>query len=374
MKIIAYYLPQFHEIPENNKWWGKGFTEWENVKNAQKLFNDHNQPRVPKNGNYYNLDDINVMIKQAKLAQKYGIYGFCYYHYWFNGKKLLEKPLENMLKEPKVDIPFCLSWANETWTRTWADKNKEVLIKQEYGKKADWEKHFYYLLDYFMDDRYIKIDGSPLFIIYRPYNIPKLKEMINFWQELAVKTGLSKIKFAYQDRQYNHLIDENGYLFDFGIEYQPQIVMHEEQLKLHTRINRTFNVLADKLPFLRNKFTMMRLNYDTLWKNIITNEPRDEKMIPGAFVDWDNTPRYKNRGSICVNVTPEKFHSYLTKQIINAREKYKKEFIFLFAWNEWGEGGYLEPDEKYSFQMLEAIERALEETGELNAKNVHEKD
>ena len=160
MKIIAFYLPQFHEIPENNEWWGKGFTEWVNVKKAQKLFDGHNQPREPLNDNYYDLKDNSVMDWQISIAKKYGVYGFCFYHYWFNGHLLLQKPVEAFLSNKKQDMPFCICWANEHWTNAWVSKANKVLIEQEYGKEEDWKEHFDYLLPFFKDDRYIKNNGE----------------------------------------------------------------------------------------------------------------------------------------------------------------------------------------------------------------------
>ena len=168
MKIIAFYLPQFHNIPENDEWWGNGFTEWTNVKKAKPIFEGHQQPKVPLNNNYYNLLDDNVKVWQADLAKKYGVYGFCYYHYWFNGKMLLEKPMEQMLENKEVDIPFCISWANEPWTKAWVGDEKKMLIAQEYGQEEEWKEHFMYLLPFFKDERYIKKDGKPFFIFYRP--------------------------------------------------------------------------------------------------------------------------------------------------------------------------------------------------------------
>lgn len=361
MKIIAFYLPQFHEIPENNKWWGDGFTEWKNVKGAKPLFKGHNQPRVPLEDNYYDLTNIQSLIHQSELAKESGIYGFCYYHYWFNGKLLLEKPLELMLRKPEVDIPFCLSWANETWTRTWADKNKSVLIEQTYGDKNTWEDHFNYLFQYFDDPRYIYVDEKPLLVIYRPYNIDKCDEMLKLWNSLAIEHGLKGITFAYQDRAFDHKTHKFGHLFDYGIEYQPQRVKDDEQHTAKSTINRALNVFAEKVPLFRGKSTSMKLNYDRLWERILNSRPIDDKMIPGAFVDWDNTPRYKNRGSMCMGVSPEKFKKYLSLQIDNAKKNYNKDMIFMFAWNEWGEGGYLEPDTKNGKAMLNAIREAVEE-------------
>ena len=192
MKIITFYLPQFHEIPENNEWWGKGFTEWVNVKKAQPLYEGHEQPRVPLNENYYNLLDPNVQVWQAKIAKEYGVYGFCYYHYWFNGKLLLEKPMENMLKNRDIDIPFCVCWANEPWTRAWVGETK-VLIPQLYGEKREWKEHFDYLLPFFKDSRYICDDGKPLVVIYRPEVIECLNEMLDYWNELAIQEGFEGV-------------------------------------------------------------------------------------------------------------------------------------------------------------------------------------
>ena len=172
VKIIPFYLPQFHEIPENNKWWGEGFTEWTNVRKAKPLFEGHRQPKIPLDNNYYNLMDDNVKIWQAKIAKEHGIFGFCYYHYWFkNGRKLLEKPAEQMLQNQEIDIPFCFCWANENWSKNWDGGNREVIMEQHYGGKQDWEMHFQYLLPFFRDKRYITVHGKPIFVIYKPEQI-----------------------------------------------------------------------------------------------------------------------------------------------------------------------------------------------------------
>ncbi|RRQ78488.1 glycoside hydrolase family 99-like domain-containing protein, partial [Enterococcus faecium] len=198
MRVIAFYLPQFHEIPENNEWWGEGFTEWTNVKTARPLYSGHYQPREPINDNYYDLLNDDVKEWQVSIAKKNGIYGFCFYHYWFDGKMLLEKPVEQFLKNKNLDINFCLSWANEPWTKAWVSKNDSILIEQNYGNEENWEKHFDYLLPFFKDSRYICNDGKPLFVIYRPEQIGCLNEMLDYWQILAKKNGLAGIDFAYQ--------------------------------------------------------------------------------------------------------------------------------------------------------------------------------
>lgn len=221
MKIIAFYLPQFHNIPENDEWWGDGFTEWVNVKAAKPLFEGHQQPKVPLNDNYYNLLDDNVKIWQAKIAKEHGVYGFCYYHYWFSGKMLLEKPMEQMLKNKAVDIPFCISWANETWTKAWVNDEKKVLILQKYGEKDEWKQHFDYLLPFFKDDRYIKENNKPLFIIYRPEVVECLNEMLDYWNQLAIENGFDGMCFAYQTINMDITNGSDTSRFDYDIEFQP---------------------------------------------------------------------------------------------------------------------------------------------------------
>lgn len=360
MKIIAFYLPQFHTFPENDEWWGKGFTEWVSVKNARPLSQDHNQPRVPLDGKYYDLSDVEVRRWQERLAKQYGIYGFCYYHYWFNGKKLMEKPMEQMREDGQGDMPFCISWANEDWTRSWAANKRKVLIAQTYGDQRDWNRHFQYLLPFFQDRRYIKLKGKPIFIIYRPELIPCLREMLECWQRLAREAGFPGISFMHQYREYDHTTSPTGDLFDYGIEYQPILARKKYRRSLKYIWEYGWNQAAARIPLLRSRYTLLRYDYCKEWERIIHMTPVDEKMIPGAFVDWDNTPRHRYCGSFYYYATPENFKKYLTIQIRRAREVYHKDMMFLFAWNEWGEGGYLEPDELHGYGMLEAVRDALE--------------
>lgn len=365
MKIISFYLPQFHRFPENDRWWGEGFTEWVNVKNAKPLFKGHNQPKEPLNDNYYNLLDTDTLKWQSKLAKEYGIYGFCYYHYWFDGKMLMEKPMELMLRNTDIDLPFCICWANENWTKAWTKKSREILIGQSYGDQRDWEKHFEYLYNFFSDKRYITIDDKPVIIIYRPEIVPTLTEMIDVWQKRAKEKGLKGLCVMYQQVFYDHTKEKTGELFDYGIEYEPGYVVHQMQRKNLTVIrSKIFHEIVHKLHLPQTLASTIHYNYDDVWKNILNIVPRDEKMIPGAYVNWDNTPRYKSGASVHVGFSLEKFEKYLTKQIIHTREVYHKDMIFMFAWNEWGEGGYLEPDKANGYGMLKAIKNALLSTNE----------
>ena len=384
MKIITFYLPQFHDIPENDEWWGKGFTEWVNVKKARPLYKGHEQPRIPMNGNYYNLLDDNVKIWQAQIAKKYGIYGFCYYHYWFGGKLLLEKPMEQMLANPEIDIPFCISWANEPWTKAWVNESK-VLIPQFYGGKKEWKEHFDYLLPFFKEDRYIKEDNKPLFIIYRAEVIDCLNDMLDYWTELAQQNGFSGMKYAYQNLTFDLMPNKDDSRFDYNIEFQPSYAWNDLNNKSAVQKSKVWNFLRNvkrriytetekKLGFDLQRYfnhkgkeknaSVLKTEYDEAWKAILEHTPENEKNIPGAFVGWDNTPRKGHRGQVYVGDTPEKLNKYMSKQIQRAKLIYQKDMIFMYAWNEWAEGGYLEPDERTGYKNLEAIRDALKENNE----------
>lgn len=381
MKIIAFYLPQFHNIPENNEWWGDGFTEWVNVKNAKPLYEGHVQPKEPLNDNYYDLTDDKVKLWQSQLAKKYGVYGFCYYHYWFNGKLLLEKPMEQMLANPEIDTHFCICWANEAWTKAWVNST-QVLIPQKYGGKKEWKDHFDYLLQFFKDDRYIKCDGKPLLVIYKPELIECGNEMIDYFQELAKEAGFPGLAMAYQHGNmdfYSENKDDSHY--DLDIEFQP-IYARFDYDKAHSKsgIKTKLKPLYNKLSIWAGKKlgreinirlkasgadTVRKYDYDKIWETILTKKVVDEKRVPGAFAMWDNTPRHGLKGHVYTGSTPEKFEKYLEQLVIKTKTEYKKDMIFVYAWNEWAEGGYLEPDKENGYGYLEAIHKALEATGEL---------
>lgn len=376
-KIIAFYLPQFHAIPENDEWWGKDFTEWVNVKKAKPLFEGHNQPRVPLNNNYYNLLNRDTMKWQIDLAKKYGVYGFCFYHYWFDGHMLLEKPMEMMLKDSELNIPFCISWANENWTNAWkADGDVKTLIQQTYGKKDEWVRHFNYLLPFFKDKNYILEDNKPFFIIYRPEIIPCLNEMLDCWNDLAKKNGFAGMTFAYQQLSFHVSEYRDESRFDYNIEYQPGYARYDLRMNQDSNKKRAAFLLRsfirniilkiDKLTGtnINSRFSSKKLSfedYDKLCNEIIARRPDSDKAIPGMFVGWDNTPRRGNGGTVCLGSSPEKFEYYLKKQLYNTKYNYKKDKLFIFAWNEWAEGGYLEPDERNRYGYLEAIRNALKD-------------
>lgn len=368
-KVIAFYLPQYHPIPENDKAHGEGFTEWTNVKKAQPLYEGHNQPRVPLNENYYSLLNEEVMIQQAKLARENGIYGFCYYHYWFkNGKKLLEKPVEMMLDNKKIDIPFVLCWANENWTRRWDGGNNEVIVEQDYGDYEDLKNHVDYLCRFFEDDRYIKIDGKPILIIYKPEIIPDLKKMVTFIRSRVKENGFSDIVLMSQYPDYYFSCPKDK-LFDYHIQFEPKYIQDYEVEKLnlkrrkikHWLLSHGFNNSYQKLltRYQKNKKKeLVHRDYEHDWKEILAMTDISSKAIAGAFVDWDNTSRNRN-GLVYDGTSPEKFATYFSEYVQKVDREYSTDFIFINAWNEWAEGAYLEPDEKNGYKYLEAVKRAI---------------
>ena len=373
LKVIAFYLPQFHRIPENDEWWGEGFTEWTNVKKARPLFPGHDQPRIPLDRNYYDLRDDRVKVWQAETAQSHEIYGFCYYHYWFkNGKKLLQKPAEQMLKNKEIRIPFCFSWANENWSRNWDGGNHEILMEQEYGGKKDWEKHFRYLLPFFKDERYITVDGKPLFIIYKPEQIIDIYQMMKYFRKRAKEEGFPGLCLAFQYPTYYSDMYYRKDIFDYRIAFEPVFSRSESSnVKTEPDIRiRLLRMLGAEwlLSIYRKKRQRLlgsswvtankrtHLSYSQAWERVLSAKWTDE-LLPGAFVDWDNTPRNRN-GVVYDGFSLDLFSKCFTKLVNRARGDNKK-MIFINAWNEWGEGAFLEPDERYKYGKLEAIRSAM---------------
>ncbi len=313
--------------------------------------------------------DTEVMIGQAELAKKYGIYGFCYYHYWFkNGKKLLEKPLEAMLKDKRVDIPFMLCWANENWTRKWDGGNNEIIVEQDYGDYEDLKKHIDYLCDFFRDERYIKIDGKPVFVIYKPEIIPNIKKVIGFIRKRVKENGFSGIVIMSQYPDYFFACKKSD-LLDYHIQFEPKFIQDYEIERMNLKrrklkhfmlshnMNYLYQILLQKYQKEKKKELVHR-NYDKDWQEIINYPVDDKRTVAGAFVDWDNTPR--NRlGLVYDNTTPEKFYYFFKKLVDKVDKEYALDYIFINAWNEWAEGAYLEPDEKNHYKYLEAVKRVM---------------
>lgn len=352
-KIIAFYLPQFHAIPENDEWWGKGFTEWTNTKKSKPLFKGHYQPREPLNNYYYNLLDSETQEWQSKLAQEYGIYGFCYYHYWFNGKLLIEKPMENMLKNKNIDIPFCISWANEPWTRNWDGRNKEVLMPQFYGDKKEWEEHFQYLISFFKDSRYILKNNKPVFLLYRTNSIDNCEAMVEYWNNRAKDYGFDGIYII--ETLTGHQKEPHIKNSSAVAEMEPMHTIRHG-LPIYTQAIR---YATKKLNKYINVFD--KISYSQVW-NCIFKKKRNynKKVFIGGFVDWDNSARWGRRAMIMSGANPERFLKYFNKQFKIA-DNIGSDFIFFNAWNEWAEGTYLEPDNLRGYAYLECIRSIVNE-------------
>ena len=355
-KVIAFHLPQFHSIPENDEWWGENFTEWINVRSGVPLFDGHNQPRIPLNSNYYDLSILDNMIWQMKLAREYGLYGFCYYHYWFNGKLLLEKPVELIREYEGEKLPYCFCWANEPWTRVWTGDSKTVLMNQEYGGEQEWAAHIKYLMRFFEDEAYIKIENKPVMVIYRTSNIPNCDEMIKYWDSRCLENGFQGI---YVIEEVNTFQNKSACKESKGVlEFEPLYTVTHKRGYLQKFIDKINTVYLNQ----KNKINCnYHYNYGVVVRQIIKrrgNKNTNKKRYLGAFPGWDNTPRKKKNGTIYHGNTPGKFQYFLEKQMEKAKEL-ESEFIFVNAWNEWSEGAYLEPDESYQYEYLEAIKKCV---------------
>lgn len=361
-KLIAFYLPQFHPIPENDAWWGKGFSDWVSVRKATPLFPGHMQPRIPHADlGYYDPRDTSVLCRQADIARVHGIEGFCFYHYWFNGKKLLEAPIENFLATGKPDFPFCLCWANEPWTRTWDGRERDVLMPQKYGGQEEWEMHFDYLLPFFKDPRAIRVDGKPVFLIYRIGNIPCVKEMIQHWRSMARDAGLPGLHIVVMLTAFTDSSDFADVGIDAACEFYPTYAFRTNGLDwlwggfkmgLHLR------ALKRWTPFAKD--TIITVDYEYIWHRILAMPKSFLVQYRGAFTNWDNSPRKGLKAVVMRGANPESYRKNLERQLKRVREDADQEpFLFINAWNEWAEGAYLEPDNINGYRYLEATRDAL---------------
>jgi len=371
-KVIVFYFPQFHAIPENDEWWGKGFTDWDNVKRGTPAFKDHSQPRVPVNNRYYDQSSLDTIRWQTDLAKQYGVSGFCHYHYWFDGKQLLETPTNLFMQTKDIDFPFCLAWANETWSRRWDGQDHYILQEQTHTPSIEkWKHHFSYLIKAWSDDRAIRIDGKPLFIIYRPAKIQDTGGMFDYWQQEARKYGIDGLYFA--TMKQSEFPDESCLEhYDAVIQFQPFEAMYSANFsdRRSHRLNRLAQTLISALPqglenilfrLRKNMSSPTLIDYDATWNRIL-ERPQEPGIttFPGAFVDWDNTARYGRRATIFKGANPERFEYWLSQLVQNvAADTQRAPLIFLNAWNEWSEGTYLEPDTRYGKQYLEALLRCV---------------
>ncbi|MBR2091152.1 MAG: glycoside hydrolase family 99-like domain-containing protein [Fibrobacter sp.] len=361
-RLIAIYLPQYYPIPENDETWGKGFTEWTNVGKAKPLFKGHYQPRVPADLGYYDLRVPETREAQAQMAKKYGVEGFMYWHYWFgNGKRLLERPFDEVLESGKPDFPFCLGWANHSWTtKTWTAtgqfQSNKMIAEQLYPGDEDYINHFSYCLKAFKDSRYIKVDGKPFYLIYSPKDIPDVEHFISLWNDLAKQNGFPGIHFvALASGQIETM---ESYL-DKGFDAIAPAYLWRAQESLSGG-----HLWYSLMHKLRDKFHMMSLekfDYKKAIKYFTSELDTKENVYPSAIPQWDRSPRSGRQAVIYYGSTPEVFKEHLKD--IKARIKNKKpehQIVLLRSWNEWGEGNYFEPDLKYGTGFLEAVKEVFE--------------
>lgn len=361
IRTIAINLPQFHPILENDQWWGKGFTEWTNVTKAKALFAGHYQPHLPADLGFYDLRLSEAREEQAQLAKQYNIDGFCYYHYWFNGKRLLNRPLDEIVASKKPEFPFMICWANENWTRRWDGQDHQVLMKQDYSNQDDIDHITFLLQNYFSDPRYIKVDNKPFFLVYRPQLFPDIRKTILAWRAEAKKYGFPDLYIGYTQSFGFHEPPE-AYGFDCAVEFQPDFN------KLPTRIRPSLKqrILNKSRGISHAAFYSNNIiSYEEYVENIIRNDDVKQNIYKSLFPMWDNSARRQNDAIIFKDATPAVYEKWL-KHIVSMtmRSEQKNKFVFINAWNEWAEGNHLEPCQKWGRAYLESTKKGL--TGALS--------
>jgi lipopolysaccharide biosynthesis protein len=341
LKPIAFYLPQYHPIPENDEWWGQGFTEWRNVAKAVPNVPGHHQPHVPADLGFYDLRLLEVQKKQIELAKTYGLYGFCYYYYWFNGRRILERPLDQLAAHPELDFPFCVCWANENWTRTWDGLEKHVLLPQNHGPEDD-VAFFNSVLPLMKDPRYIRVDGKPLLMIYRVDLFPDARATAERWRKLAAEAGLPGLHLVAV--QFWGINDPRPFGFDAAVEFPPHQYIGPE--------NR-----PDHFPTITNpQFQGSLVDYVKVATQSVKRPRPDYRLYRGIVPSWDNTARRQDSPVTMINSSPHEYHAWLRQLADEVRRTQPPEhqLLFINAWNEWGEGCHLEPDLKHGRGYLEA--------------------
>lgn len=345
VKIIAFYLPQFHPIPENNEWWGEGFTEWTNVTRALPNFVNHYQPHRPGELGYYDLRLPEVQQRQIELARKYGIYGFCFYYYWFAGKRLLERPIDQYLANPSLDLPFCLCWANENWTRRWDGAEHEILIAQDYTD----EQYLHFIRDIsvnFRDPRYIKIDGKPVLLVYRVNLLPDPQKAAEIWRSECRRSGIGEIYLVAV--QSFGITDPRPFGFDAAVEFPPSHLGDAE-------------IGLNAVEITNPNFKGRIFDYNIAARLMLEKEQGNYTYFKTVMPSWDNTARKQNKGHIFINASPSSYRDWLTKavKLTEGVLPEEKRFLFVNAWNEWAEGTHLEPDARYGYAYLQATAEAI---------------
>lgn len=357
IKCLAFYLPQYHPIPENDRWWGKGFTEWTNVTKAKPLFSGHRQPVFPADLGYYDLRVPEVREAQAKMAQEHGVHGFIYYHYWFgNGKQLLERPLKEVVASGKPDFPFCICWANETWSGIWHGAPDKILIKQEYPGDEDIQLHFDYLETLFKDPRYIRVKGCPLFMIYGGMGLPDSKAYTDKLRAEAVRRGFGGL-YILASNNDNDSWDFSQAGFDGKVSYAynkaQYRLMSKSRRRLYKRLHRFFRRM-----FWGSSYRGVTCIDQRALVKRIQFEKQSGDIYPMVLPNWDNTPRSGHNGLVIENATPELFAKQIRQAVdyINNREMSDR-FLILKSWNEWAEGNYVEPDSVYGYAYLDVLKK-----------------
>jgi Glycosyltransferase WbsX len=359
IRTIAIHLPQFHPTPENDKWWGKGFTEWTNVTKAKPVFKGHYQPHLPADLGFYDLRLAQSRADQAEMAKKYGIDGFCYYHYWFNGKRILHEPVDRILESKEPDFPFMLCWANENWTRRWDGLDQEVLMEQKYADSDDID-HIKWLCEtVFSDKRYIKVDGAPVFAVYKAMLFPDIKKTLKTWRLEAAKLGFEKIYLISVQSSGSGYIQPEELGFDAAMEFQPD----------WTQLQKTDLWTRFKYKFGLNKGQPVVFEYQEIVEKMLARPEPPFKQYPCITPSWDNSARKKHNAIILNNSSPRVYGKWL-KEILKKIRPFSKEenFLFINAWNEWAEGNHLEPDLKWGHGYLEETKNALDEYRNFNEK------
>lgn len=359
-RLIAFYLPQFHPIPENDAWWGKGFTEWTNVAKARPLFRGHYQPHLPADLGFYDLRVPETRIAQAEMARKYGIEAFCYWHYWFAGRRLLERPFNEVLRSGQPNFPFCLAWANETWSGIWYGRSDRILVEQTYPGLDDYRAHFYALLDAFGDDRYAKIEGKPIFLVFRPANLPESWQFTDCWRELAQRAGLKGIYFVGlasptwcpEEHGFDASVVDSVRLAVSRLGYSPGPRRDKVAAALQ-RIGATF-LCAPACDRPRAYSYRKALSY------ALPDLGISDQRYPCVVPNWDNTPRSGLGGVAFEGSSPDLFAGHLRGAIGQvAHRLLDQRVVFVRSWNEWAEGNHLEPDQKFGHAYLEVVRREV---------------